>query len=362
MGAGIAAGALPRKAVLAAAAIALALAPVLLLLSGGAASARAGGGGAMVAAANREYAAGEQDGTHNAGGEKYWRGLGFESRVEWCACFVSWCADECGLVESGLFPKSASVVGIAGHFRDNPGKGAIHDNDGSYVPKPGDIAIWDYGEFDYNGNGGRTQHVAIVERYDAERRAVCTIEGNSGDMTAKASYPLGTSVDVFVSPAYPSAGQGGVASTVEVPQDIEQAGFTVTCYDEFDGRWTAGTLQRQVCNLWHATGALYDDGIAAVDGRLLVACTAAFGAVGDRIDFELDDGTVLECIVADAKSASDPNCTEYGHEYGGRVNIIEFEVDSSYYRRFGNPGSGSWKPEWTGRKVVSAANRGSVWQ
>ena len=26
----------------------------------------------------------------NAGGEKYWRWYGFDSRVSWCACFVSW--------------------------------------------------------------------------------------------------------------------------------------------------------------------------------------------------------------------------------------------------------------------------------
>ena len=32
----------------------------------------------------------------NVGGEPYWSWYGFSSRVEWCACFVSWCADQCG--------------------------------------------------------------------------------------------------------------------------------------------------------------------------------------------------------------------------------------------------------------------------
>ena len=27
---------------------------------------------------------------------------GFEGRVEWCACFVSWCANECGYIENGI--------------------------------------------------------------------------------------------------------------------------------------------------------------------------------------------------------------------------------------------------------------------
>lgn len=33
----------------------------------------------------------------NVGGQPYWSWYGFSSRVEWCACFVSWCANECRL-------------------------------------------------------------------------------------------------------------------------------------------------------------------------------------------------------------------------------------------------------------------------
>lgn len=43
----------------------------------------------------------------NVGGQPYWSWYGFESRVEWCACFVSWCANECGYIESGIIPKFA---------------------------------------------------------------------------------------------------------------------------------------------------------------------------------------------------------------------------------------------------------------
>lgn len=41
----------------------------------------------------------------NVGGEPYWSWYGFGSRVEWCACFVSWCADQCGYIETGVIPK-----------------------------------------------------------------------------------------------------------------------------------------------------------------------------------------------------------------------------------------------------------------
>ena len=43
----------------------------------------------------------------NVGGQPFWSWYGFENRVEWCACFVSWCANECGYIEAGIIPKFA---------------------------------------------------------------------------------------------------------------------------------------------------------------------------------------------------------------------------------------------------------------
>ena len=44
----------------------------------------------------------------NVGGQPYWSWYGFISRVEWCACFVSWCAEQCGYIDAGIIPKFAS--------------------------------------------------------------------------------------------------------------------------------------------------------------------------------------------------------------------------------------------------------------
>ncbi len=44
----------------------------------------------------------------NVGGQPFWSWYGFGSRVEWCACFVSWCANQCGYIDSGIIPKFAS--------------------------------------------------------------------------------------------------------------------------------------------------------------------------------------------------------------------------------------------------------------
>lgn len=43
----------------------------------------------------------------NVGGQPYWSWYGFDGRVEWCACFVNWCANECGYIEDGSVPKFA---------------------------------------------------------------------------------------------------------------------------------------------------------------------------------------------------------------------------------------------------------------
>ena len=51
----------------------------------------------------------------NEGGDKFWSWYGFDSRVEWCACFVSWCANECNYIDKGIIPKfSGCGDGITG--------------------------------------------------------------------------------------------------------------------------------------------------------------------------------------------------------------------------------------------------------
>ena len=116
----------------------------------------------------------------NQGGQPYWSWYGFDSRVEWCACFVSWCADQCGYIESGLVPKFAGCVDGANWFKSN-GKWQSR----TYEPKTGDII-----SFDWEGNG-TTDHVGIVEK--CENGTVYTVEGNSGDACKQRQYTVGSS-------------------------------------------------------------------------------------------------------------------------------------------------------------------------
>ena len=62
-----------------------------------------------------------RDRSHGAvpGGQRpYWSWYGFNSRVEWCACFVSWCAKECGYIDAGVIPQFAGCTGSSNWFRD----------------------------------------------------------------------------------------------------------------------------------------------------------------------------------------------------------------------------------------------------
>ena len=75
----------------------------------------------------------------NAGGQLYWSWYGFESRVEWCACFVSWCANECGYIDSGVIPKFAGCVNGVQWFKDRD-----QWQDGSFEPSAGQIIFFDW--------------------------------------------------------------------------------------------------------------------------------------------------------------------------------------------------------------------------
>ena len=132
----------------------------------------AGGSGDLVAVALSQVG--------QVGGEPYWSWYGFGSRVEWCACFVSWCAGQCGLLENGVIPKFASC-GAGVNWFQSRGQWL----DGSATPEPGMIIFFRW----YGSDSLIADHVGIVERVENGR--VYTIEGNSNNMVRQNSYPVG---------------------------------------------------------------------------------------------------------------------------------------------------------------------------
>lgn len=121
----------------------------------------------------------------NTGGEPYWSWYGFGSRVEWCACFVSWCANECGYIDTGVIPKFAGCVNGVQWFKD---RGQWLD--GSAEPVPGMIIFFDWDNKGSSGpQDGESDHVGIVEK--VENGIVYTVEGNSGDSCRINQYSVG---------------------------------------------------------------------------------------------------------------------------------------------------------------------------
>ena len=134
----------------------------------------------------------------NIGGEPYWSWYGFNSHVEWCACFVSWCADQCGYIENGVIPKYAGCVHGVNWFKER-GQWA----DRSIEPTPGMIIFFDWD--DPNGSSGPqdglSDHTGIVEKI--EGGFVYTVEGNSRDRCVERRYPIGSYIIMgYGVPAY----------------------------------------------------------------------------------------------------------------------------------------------------------------
>ena len=111
----------------------------------------------------------------NVGGQPYWSWYGFNSRVEWCACFVSWCYNQAGKSE----PRFAACQSQGVPWFQSRGQWGAR---GYENIAPGDAIF-----FDWDGDGS-ADHVGLVIGTDGQR--VYTVEGNSGDACKIKSYPL----------------------------------------------------------------------------------------------------------------------------------------------------------------------------
>ena len=136
--------------------------------------------GIALGSGNGDLVAVAQSQVGNVGGAPYWSWYGFSSRVEWCAIFVSWCAEQCGLLDSGAMPKF-SGVGTGVNWFQSRGQWLP----GSATPEPGMLIFFKW----YGSDALIADHVGIVERVENGR--VYTIEGNSNDMVRRNSYPVG---------------------------------------------------------------------------------------------------------------------------------------------------------------------------
>lgn len=279
----------------------------------------------------------DESNTSKYGGEKYWRYMGFNSYVYWCASFVSWCANTAG-IDISVIPHSAAVDTFYNYYTTS---GGFHTINSGYIPQPGDLIIWKRGQ-----NVKGWSHIGIVERYDSATGKLYTIEGNSSNSVARNIYNDLGGCTGFASPAYPvddsEASDITGGSTIILPPGLGTYGTRE--FDLADTQLeidysrnvmrTSGKItnpyafpetstQRRVQNLWISSGAKHDSkGFCKLNGRYLIAVTTTFGVIGDKIDFYMSNGKVIHGIIGDAKSMGDAGANKWGH-VGGQV-VLEF--------------------------------------
>lgn len=117
----------------------------------------------------------------NEGGQPFWSWYGFNNRVEWCATFVSWVANELNYIDTNVVPKFASVVSGISWFQT---MNLWLESD--TVPSEGYIIFFDWQD------DGHPDHVGIVET--VENNVVYTVEGNSSDAVKQRQYDINSSV------------------------------------------------------------------------------------------------------------------------------------------------------------------------
>lgn len=116
----------------------------------------------------------------NKGGAPYWSWYGYKSRVEWCACFVSYVANQSGDLDKTI-PKFSAVKDGIKYYKDKS-----QWRDKGYVPKTGDLIFFDW------QHDGTSDHVGIVEK--VENNIIYTVEGNSNDECKQNKYSVNSNV------------------------------------------------------------------------------------------------------------------------------------------------------------------------
>lgn len=168
---------------------------VITLLSGFAAAVdttdyASGSGASIVAVAVQEIGYHEGAGNHT----KYAVYTGTDG-LSWCHAFVSWCANECGFIESNIIPKTAACETGRQWFVHKQ----QYQKAGSYTPQAGDIIYFD------KGGVGESHHVGIVEY--VENGIVHTIEGNKNNQVMRGHYELTyKGIMGYGTPDYPDEG------------------------------------------------------------------------------------------------------------------------------------------------------------
>lgn len=113
--------------------------------------------------------------------------------------------------------------------------------------------------------------------------------------------------------------------TISIPSSVRQSGIipNYTSYTKYYPRWSRGTNQRKLADLWNTKRRTASRGIATINGNYLVAMSPIFGTCGDMCRINLEGGTSFTVVLGDSKGKDAGS--QWGHILGGGVDIIEWE-------------------------------------
>lgn len=144
------------------------------------------------------------------GGDKYriWYS-GKADGLNWCATFVSWCANEAGIINVAIPKFQSCDAGIDWFKNQNVFHYTNEYGGDNYLPKRGDIIFF------CKGNKNDSTHVGIVGNFDGQK--IITVEGNSNDSVASREYDISNpkkTILGFASPNYPSKINSSISGTL----------------------------------------------------------------------------------------------------------------------------------------------------
>lgn len=259
---------------------------------------------------------------HEVSGEDY----------PWCAVFVSWCAEQCGYLSSGLFRKTAYSGDFWDYVLAHPEAGALYlpsdVKNGKVTPQAGDIIIFDSGGSASStsvsssaSSGNQTDHVGIVFDYDTSSGGISTIEGNCSNRVQKLINEHNISdgnIWGFVRPNYPSKGN-----------DINDSSAFVKKVNGLAIDTDGASVKADIVDGTHAPDTSYhpdDDANASIDASTVNYIVAPLSSEWDKYGKCLatvkdnQTGKVIYCIVGDRGPAWGEVSVQAGRNLGYAVD------------------------------------------
>lgn len=147
--------------------------------------------------------------------------------------------------------------------------------------------------------------------------------------------------------------------TIEIPDNIDQGEYILEGYDKdlttgLETHETENTYQSTLKDIWKDNGSVFTNGIATINidnkDRNLVTVSEMYGNVGDLIDVELEDGSIVNCIIADTTKVEAEEFRFVNAEVEGESNIFKFKV--SYDKYLENNDINNWNLSWNNKEKV----------